>query len=126
VGIVGFNPQLHPRDAVGKFAAKGGSSSGGAAAAKPPRAAAKTARTASSAAPNGLGYSAAQWKSLQHLEAAAREGKKLDAHQKHELHVAHEKRLAALGKPKPAKPKTSKTAAPKTVMRPRGARKPAK
>ena len=63
--------------------------------------------------PNGLGYSSAQWKQLQQLEAKAKSGQKLDAHEQHLLHVAHEKRLKAMAKPAPkpkakAKPKTAK------------------
>jgi hypothetical protein len=97
-----FTPSLHPRGAGGKFAAK----AGGGSAAAPKKTTAKTAKTtpAAAPAPNGLGYSGARWKQLQALEAAAKSGTKLDAHQQHELHAAHQKRLAALAKaPRPRK-----------------------
>jgi len=62
-----------------------------------PKAAGK-AHPALPSTPNGLGYSAAQWKQLQQWEADYKAGKKLDHHQLHMLHEAHLKHVAALGR----------------------------
>jgi hypothetical protein len=87
-----WSPALHPRGVGGRFAVKGAPAKG-----SPAKAAPATPAASRAPAPNGLGYSAARWRQLQALEAAAKSGRKLDAHQEHELHVAHDKRLAADG-----------------------------
>jgi hypothetical protein len=109
-----FNGGLHPRAPAGatgggRFVAGGGggggssSGSGGS----------KTAKGKKTAKPNGLGYSASQWAQLQQLEAKAKAGGKLDAHQKHLLHQAHKRRLAAMG----TAPKAKAAAAPKPKVK---------
>lgn len=114
-----FSEQLHPRAPVGtsnggQFTAGSSSSSSKSTTAKGSKPAAKTATVA----PNGLGYTSAQWAQLQQLEAMAKAGKKLDAHQEHELHVAHQKKLAAMAKPKTAaKPKAKKAVAKKATVK---------
>ena len=113
-----FNAQLHPRAPGGKFAAKGTGSTAPAgqqrtAGRKPP------ARRGTAVQPNGLGYSAKQWAQLRQYAAMARAGKKLDRHQLHLLHQAHQRRLAALsGKSAAPRPRVRK-AAPKRAAMPR-------
>jgi hypothetical protein len=132
----GFQGNLHPRapkgsPGGGQFAPGGGGAAASSSSARtaPARKGSTAARPA--ARPNGLGYSAKAWSHLQALEARVKAGGKLDAHEKHQLHVAHEKRLAAMkggtkAKPKAAKPRNA-TPKPKAAAKPRtaSARKPA-
>jgi HK97 family phage prohead protease len=102
-----FNPNHVPGGAGGgQFTSGGGGGGKGKAApakapakapAGKPKAAAKP-HPALPASPNGLGYSAAQWRQLQQWEADYKAGKKLDHHQLHMLHEAHLKHVAALGR----------------------------
>jgi hypothetical protein len=113
----GFQGNLHPRapkgsPGGGQFAPGGGGAAASSSSARtaPARKGSTAARPA--ARPNGLGYSNAQWSHLQALEAKAKAGGKLDAHELHQLHVAHQKRAAAMAKPKATpKPKAAKKAA---------------
>lgn len=104
-----FNPNHVPGGAGGgQFTSGSGGSGGKAPAAKgkaPAKAPAAKAAHAKGHAhpalpdtPNGLGYSAQQWRQLQQWEADYKAGKKLDHHQLHMLHEAHLKHVAALGR----------------------------
>lgn len=122
-GFTQFNPQLHPRAPGGKFAAKGTgtTASSGTPRQGTGRRGTASRRRGSAVPPNGLGYSAKQWAQLRQLAAMARAGKKLDAHQLHLLHQAHQRRLNVLAG-KSAVPKPRKTATGKRAAMPKAQR----